>query len=99
VQALLAGKTDGSIGLAQNLYDAFDRLSDDVTGVVKTAIDGYQSSIKRGDKNIADQLARLSALRNSLNRQFSAADVAIGQLNGQSTQLTNILEAMKPKSN
>lgn len=99
VQALLAGATDSATGLAKNLHTAFDKLSDDVTGVVKTAIDGYQSSIKRGDRNIADQLARLSALRTSLNRQFSAADVAIGQLNSQSTTLSNMLEAMKPKSN
>jgi flagellar hook-associated protein 2 len=99
VQSLLAGQTDSHLGLAKQLYNSYDKLSDDVTGVVKAAIDGYQSSIKRTDRNIADQLVRLSALRNSLNRQFSAADVAIGQLNGQSTQLTNILEAMRPKSN
>jgi flagellar hook-associated protein 2 len=98
VQALLAGLTESNVGLGKHLHEAFDKLSDDVSGVVKLAIDGYRSSIERTDRSIADQLARLSALRNSLNRQFAAADVAIGQLNGQSTQLTNILEAMRPKS-
>lgn len=98
VQALLAGKADGYTGVASALHDSYDKLSDDLTGVVKTAINGYQDSIKRTEKNIADQLARLSNLRQSLNRQFSIADAAIGQLNGQSTQLTSILDSLKPKS-
>ncbi len=98
VQALLAGKGAGFTGLAGALHEAFDKLSDEVTGVVKTAINGYQDSIKRTEKTIADQLARLSNLRQSLNRQFAVADAAIGQLNGQGTQLTTILDALKPKT-
>lgn len=98
VQALLAGKTDSNQGLGKTLNEAFDKLSDDITGVVKTAINGYADSIKRTDRNIANQIARLSDLRQSLTRQFAAADAAIGQLNGQGTQLTTILESMKPKS-
>ncbi len=98
VQALLAGKSAGFTGIAGALHEAFDKLSDEVTGVVKTAIKGYQDSIKRTEKTIADQLARLNTLRQSLNRQFSVADAAIGQLNGQSTQLTSILDSLKPKT-
>ncbi|MBI1766223.1 MAG: flagellar filament capping protein FliD [Acidobacteria bacterium] len=98
VQALLAGKSEGFTGLAAALHDEFDKLSDAVTGTVTTAINGYQDSIKRTEKNIAAQLARLSDLRQSLNRQFAIADAAIGQLNGQSTQLTTILDSLKPKS-
>lgn len=98
VRALLAGKEAGFTGLATSLHETFDKLSDDVTGTVKTAINGFTNSIKRTEKVIADQLARLSELRQSLNRQFSIADAAIGQLNGQSTQLTSILDALKPKT-
>ena len=98
VQALLAGQSASYTGIAGSLHAAYDKLSDDVTGVVKTAINGYQDSIKRTEKTIADQLARLNNLRQSLNRQFSLADAAIGQLNGQSTQLTAILDALKPKT-
>lgn len=98
VQALLAGKADGYTGVAKALHNSYDKLSDDISGVVKTAINGYADSIKRTERNIADQLERLSNLRQSLNRQFSIADAAIGQLNGQSTQLTTILDSLKPKT-
>jgi flagellar hook-associated protein 2 len=98
VQALLAGKDDNYTGLANNLYNTYDRLSNDVTGLVKTAINGYADSIKRINNSINDQLARLSTLRESLTRQFAAADAAIGQLNGQGTALTNLLKSLEPKS-
>ena len=98
VQALLSGKADGFTGLATSLHGSFDKLSDEISGVVKTAINGYTDSIKRTEKSIAEHLIRLSNLRQSLTRQFAIADAAIGQLNGQSTQLTTILDSLKPKS-
>jgi flagellar hook-associated protein 2 len=97
VQALLAGKTTGYTGLANSIHDAYDRLSNDVTGVVKAAINGYADSIKRISNSISDQLARLDTLRNTLTRQFAAADAAISQLNDQGTALTSLIKSLQPK--
>ncbi len=94
VQALLSGQSTSQTGLANSIYDSYTRLSDKITGVVQTSINGYQNSIKTLGRSIDQQVALLSTLRDSLNRQFAAADAAISQLNGQGTTLTNILNAM-----
>lgn len=98
VKSLLSGKTTSDTGLANFIHDSYSKLSDNVTGVVQTAITGFQDSIKRLDKSVSAQLARLSDLRVSLTRQFAAADSALSQLNGQQTTLAGVIESMKPRS-
>lgn len=98
VRALLAGKVSGKTGLANSFYNSFSKLSDNVSGTVQTAINGYQTSIKNLDKSVTDQLARISSLRTTLSRQFAAADAAISQLNGQGSSLTSVIDSLKPKS-
>lgn len=97
VKALLTGQSTAQSGLANSIHAATSSLSDGITGVVQTAINGYQESIKTIDKSIASQLQRLTLLRQSLTRQFAAADAAINQLNGQGTQLTTIIQALQPR--
>jgi flagellar hook-associated protein 2 len=98
VRALLSGKTSTDKGLANEIYNAYKSLSDDTIGVVRKAITGNENSIKRLNTSIVDQLARVSALRQSLSRQFAAADAAINQLNNQGTSLTNIFSAQNSSS-
>lgn len=98
VKSLLSGSTDTK-GLFNSISTAFSGLSDDITGVVQTAIDGYQRSIKTLGKSIADQIARANALKASLTLQFAKVDAAIGQINGQGTALTSIVDSLKPNTN
>ncbi len=98
-RALFSGSSSTHTGLANKFHSAFKGLSDDVTGVVKNAITGNENSIKALNKSIGDQLARISALRQSLTRQFAAADAAINQLNSQGTSLTNLFTAQNASSN
>jgi len=98
VRALLFGKTTGDTGIFETIHAAFNNLSDNVTGVVQTAINGYQSSITTLNNSILDQTRRISDLKDTLSRQFAAVDAAIGQLNSQGTALTNIMAALQPKS-
>ncbi|MBS1812401.1 MAG: flagellar filament capping protein FliD [Acidobacteria bacterium] len=99
VKALLAGASASETGIANQLYDTASLLSDDITGIVQTTINRYQSSIKSLDKSISDQLARISVLRESLSRQFAAADAAISGLNNQNTALTNLLKSLDTSNN
>jgi flagellar hook-associated protein 2 len=94
VRALLFGKTVGDKGLFNSIHGAYDNLSDNVTGAVQTAINGYQSSIKSLNKSIAEQTQRISVLKAMLTKQYAAVDAAIGQLNGQGTALTNIMASL-----
>jgi flagellar hook-associated protein 2 len=98
VKSLLSGATDAT-GLFNSINTAFSNLSDDVTGVVQTAIKGYQTSIKTMSKSIADQTARIIALKASLSLQFAKVDAAIGQMNGQGTTMTSIIDSLKPRTN
>jgi flagellar hook-associated protein 2 len=98
VKALLAGAANGETGLGNLIYSASNALSDSITGLVQTAINGYQASVKNLNNSIADQLDAINQLRDSLTRQFAAVDAAINQLNSQGTSLTNILNSMQPKS-
>jgi len=99
VQALLSGKSISEIGLANTIYDSYNRLSDKISGVVQTAINGYQDSIKTLSRSIDRQVSMLSTLRDSLSRQFAAADSAINQLNSQGTALTNIINSLTSSNN
>lgn len=94
VRALLYGKTAGQTGVFQNAGEVLSGLSDSVTGSVQTAITGYQNSVKSLNNSISNRFEALNKLRESLSRQFAAADAAIGQLNNQGTALTNIIKSL-----
>lgn len=98
VKSLLAGATDAK-GIFNSISSAFSNLSDDITGVVQTAISGYQSSIKNLSKSVADQTARVAALKIMLSRQFAKVDAAIGQMNSQGTTMTSVIQSIQPRDN
>lgn len=97
VRALLNGKTASDTGIFQKVQTAAASLSDTSTGVIQTAITGYQNSIKNISETISSRLEIINRLRDSLTRQFAIADAAIGQLNGQSTALGNIVKSLQPR--
>lgn len=99
VQALLYGKAAGQTGFFQNAKEVLSGLSDNVTGSVQTAITGYENSVKSLNDTISKRLESINRLRESLTRQFSAADAAIGLLNSQGTALTSIIKSLEPKNN
>lgn len=99
VKAFLYGATDGQEGLFESFTTVAKGLSDSITGSVQTAINGYQSSVKTLNTRISERLASLTRLRESLTRQFSIADAAINQLNGQGTALSNVVKSLQPSNN
>ena len=99
VRSLLFGATESDSGVFKQVESIVEGLSDSITGTVQTAINGYQSSVETINKSITNRLEYIDRLRDSLTRQFAAADAAIGQLNGQGTALTNIIKSLEPKDN
>lgn len=97
VRALLFGKTAAESGIFQSAHAVSKDLSDNITGNVQTAINGYQSSIENINGIIANQSRVLNQLRDSLTRRFAAADAAISQLNGQGSALNNVIKSLQPK--
>ena len=99
VRSLLYGKTESDTGVFQQVESITKSLGDSITGSVQTAITGYESSISNLGKTISSRLDNINRLRDSLTRQFAAADAAIGQLNGQGTALANIIKSLEPRNN
>lgn len=99
VSALLHGKTEAQTGVFQTAYGYANDLSDNVTGSVQTAINGYEASVKNLNETIEKRTATLNDMRDILTRRFAAADAAIGQLNGQGTALTNFLKTLSNSNN
>lgn len=99
VKALIFGKTASDKGIFTKLQTASSGLSDSVSGSVQTAINGYQSSLTSLNDTISHRLEGITRLRASLSKQFSVADAAIGQLNGQGSALTSIMKSLQSTSN
>lgn len=99
VRSLMFGRTAEQTGVFQSAYSVSNNLSDNITGSVQTAINGFQSSIKSLNNTVANRTEALNRLRDSLSRQFAAADAAIGQLNGQGTALTNLIKSLQSSNN
>ncbi|NNE98803.1 MAG: flagellar filament capping protein FliD [Pyrinomonadaceae bacterium] len=98
VRSLLYGATESDTGIFQQVESITKSLGDSITGSVQTAITGYESSISNLGKTISSRLENINRLRDSLTRQFAAADAAIGQLNGQGTALANIIKSLEPRN-
>lgn len=95
VRSLLAGSDATHAGFAADFYSVSNGLSDNISGVVQAAIKGYQDSAQRLNDSAANQINALNLLRQSLTRQFAAADAAIAQLNNQGTALGNTLKSFQ----
>jgi flagellar hook-associated protein 2 len=95
VRALFYGQTTNQTGIFQKVYETANSLSDSSTGAVQNSIQGYQNSIKNINDSINSRLEIINNLRDSLTKQFAAADAAIGQLNGQNSSLTNLLKTLQ----
>lgn len=98
VRSLLAGSDSSTTGIASTIYDSFNKLSDSITGSVQSAIAGYDASVKSLNSSITDQVDRLSALKDSLTRQFAIVDAAIAQLNNQNSSLTSLIASFSTSS-
>lgn len=98
VRAFLFGATESDKGFFQNFNTVSNGLSDSIGGSVQTAIENFRSSITNLNDRISDRLAALSRLKESLTKQYSIADSAIGQLNNQGTALTNIVKSWNGSS-
>lgn len=98
VKALIFGKTDSDTGIFERFLTTAKGLSDSVSGSVQTAINGYESSLKSLNETILKRTEAINRLRNSLIKQFSVADAAIGQLNSQNTALGNVIKSLQPSN-
>lgn len=81
-------------GFAANLESLAKTFSDSVTGTVTTSIKSRQSTIKGWENDIADWDVRLATRQTALQRQYTAMESALGQLQSQGNWLAGQLAGL-----
>jgi flagellar hook-associated protein 2 len=93
VQASFSTATTGGTGFA-DLVAKLAKDSSSSTGTIASAITGRQSTIKDLTDRIAGWDVTLAARQASLQKQYSALEVALGKLKSQSTWLAGQINQM-----
>ncbi|MBM7516391.1 flagellar filament capping protein FliD [Nocardioides nitrophenolicus] len=94
VTAAITGK-DGFAGRVQAVAVS---ASDKITGTVTNAVNGRTAAISRLNKSIEAWDDRLALRRTSLERQFTALETAMSQMQSQSNWLASQLSALTKSS-
>lgn len=82
------------VGFAAGLEALAKSFSDSSTGTVTSSIKSRQSTIKGWENDIADWDVRLETRRNALQRQYTAMESALGQLQSQGNWLAGQLAGL-----
>ena len=105
-QEMVAGKdADTATGTAavDGFADILERvgkgLSDSFDGTVTLSIKSHQTGIKGIEDDIADWDFRLAARQTTLQRQYTALETALGQLQSQSSWLAGQISSLPKMSN
>jgi flagellar hook-associated protein 2 len=85
-------------GLAQRLVMVGNDATSTSTGQITTAISGHQRTIDRLGDQIADWDVRLAQRKQTLVRQFTDMEVALGKLKDQSSWLAGQLASLPSAS-
>ncbi|MFZ7087936.1 flagellar filament capping protein FliD [Curtobacterium sp. RRHDQ10] len=85
-------------GIAQNVADAANAMSDKYTGSITTAITGQQSVVTDLSKQISDWDDRLAARKASLQAVYTNLETSLSTLKSQSSWLTSALSGLSTSS-
>ena len=90
--------TTGATGFAARVAKVADVASDPIDGTITRAITGRNSGITRLEASIDDWDVRLGQRRTNLERQYTALETALSQLNSQSSWLSGQLSSLSSSS-
>jgi flagellar hook-associated protein 2 len=97
--AVAARFTSGGVaGFAARVQKVAAGASNSVDGTITAAITGRNSDIKRMQDSIADWDTRLALRQDSLQRQFTALETAMSQMQSQSSWLSSQLAGLSNQS-
>jgi flagellar hook-associated protein 2 len=85
-------------GFAARVQNVAKSASDPISGTVTTSINGRNTGIQRMQSDIADWDDRLALRQDTLQRQFTALETALSQLNSQSSWLSGQLSKLSSGS-
>ncbi|HOC37820.1 MAG TPA: flagellar filament capping protein FliD [Thermodesulfobacteriota bacterium] len=80
--------------LHQNMSDLSNPYTDANPGIVSVLIENYEGIIENIDSKIDREERRLDLVENRLNTRYSQLEAYLKELQGQTTLLTSMIEAM-----
>jgi flagellar hook-associated protein 2 len=87
--------TSGTVaGFASRVQQVATSISDPTTGTLTSSISGRTSEVKQMQDRIAEWDVRLALRQESLQRQFTALETALNQMNSQSSWLAGQLHSL-----
>jgi flagellar hook-associated protein 2 len=92
--AVEARFTTPGTGFVDRLHSLSDRASNSLTGTLTQTITGRKDAIRTLNDDIADWDTRLQLRRDTLTRQYTALEVALGQMNSQSSWLAGQISSL-----
>jgi flagellar hook-associated protein 2 len=98
VRAVLAPTAEGAVGVTTLLSDLVKGATRSGDGLITLAIDGQNSLIKDLNTRIADWDVRLQLRKSTLQRTYSALEVALSGLKSQSSWLAGQLNSLSSSS-
>ncbi|WP_435768357.1 flagellar filament capping protein FliD [Nocardioides sp. SYSU DS0651] len=96
--AAVAAAFTGATGFAARVEAAAKLASDKYEGTITSAITGRTKTIERLNKNIEAWDDRLALRRTTLERQYTALETTLSQLQGQSAWLSSQLASLSASS-
>jgi flagellar hook-associated protein 2 len=85
-------------GFASRVAVAAKAASDPISGTITKAVTGRSAGITRLENSIDDWDVRLAQRRTNLERQYTALETALNQLNSQSSWLSGQLSSLSTSS-
>ena len=80
-----------TIGVAQQVVDLAEGYIDSTNGLLKSRTDSLNDRIDDIDDNIFKQQGRIEALQERLQKQFTAMEQAMSEINAQGGALTSFM--------
>ncbi len=91
VETLFTNSTDG---IAKELYDYLDGVTDQTTGSIAIRVDGLEDLVSDINDDISDMESRLIRLEERLRRQFAALESMLTEMNSQSSFLSRLFTSL-----
>ncbi len=88
-----------SDGFAARVSSISSMASDKYTGTITSIINGQNTTISRMQESITAWDLRLELRRSTLERQYTALETALSQMNSQSSWLTSQINSLSANSN
>jgi flagellar hook-associated protein 2 len=82
---------DQTSGIAYEMYNYIDDVTDSTTGSISIRVDGLQDSVQDMSDEISEMEDRLTILEENLRRQFAALESLLTEFHAQSAFLTNLI--------